>query len=247
MPTGTHGSIFDTLPSVSHSIDGPSLSCDISIGNRACVTRLQMVNSGYSWLIRYINSPLSSYVRVVWLLSSCDPGGHRGATTRAPYHSSQATAAHKDVGLQEIAYTGTRSPWETSNETETSSPAAPKVVMLTNPDVASDENLAKMTTPQFQRGSIWPRNSHWASFWMCWLSVLSTLCIKCVHYIFTYTIQSTLPSLLGHIVGRIILTWFSTLRNTHKCVLWSCHQPSSFDLTFWHVSQNTSIHLLTFV
>ena len=122
-----------------------------------------MVNSGYSWLIRYINSPLSSYVRVVWLLSSCDPGGHRGATTRATYHSSQATTAHKDVGLQEIAYTGTRSPWETSNETETSSPAAPKVVMLTTPDVASDENLAKMTTPPLQRGSIWPRNSHQAT------------------------------------------------------------------------------------
>ena len=82
---------------------------------------------------------------------------------------------------------------------------------------------------------------------MRWLSVLSTLFIKCVHFIFTYTIQSTLPSLLGHIVGRIILTWFSTLQNTYKCIDYSYHQPSNFDLTFWHVSQNTSIHLLTFV
>ena len=79
---------------------------------------------------------------------------------------------------------------------------------------------------------------------MRWLSVLSILFIKCVHYIFTYTIQSILLSLLGHIVGRIILTWFSTLQNTHKCTDWSCHQPSSFDLTFVHVSQYTSIRLL---
>ena len=43
------------------------------------------------------------------------------------------------------------------------------------------------------------------------------------------------------------LTWCSTVQNTHKCIDWSCHQLSSFDLTFWHVSQNTSILLLTFV
>ena len=100
------------------------------------------------------------------------------ATTRAPYHSSQATAAHKDVGLQEIAYTGTRSPWETSTETKTSSPAAPKVVILTTPDVASDENLAK--TPPLQRGSIWPRNSHQVTgpldddMSFIWISIFNT-------------------------------------------------------------------------
>ena len=65
---------------------------------------------------------------------------------------------------------------------------------------------------------------------MCWLSVLSTLFIKCVHHIFTYTIQSILPSLLGHIVGRIILTWFSTLPNTHKWI--DLELPSAFKLWF---------------
>ena len=64
---------------------------------------------------------------------------------------------------------------------------------------------------------------------MCWLSVLSTLFIKCVHYIFTYTIQSILLSLLGHIVGRIILTWFSTLQNTQMHWL---ELPSAFKLWF---------------
>ena len=74
-------------------------------------------------------------------------------------------------------------------------------------------------------------------------------CLPCLSnaYIIYSFIQLTLPSLLGHTVGRIILTWFSTLQNTHKCIDWSCHQPWSFDLTFWHVSQNTPVHLLTFV
>ena len=75
-------------------------------------------------------------------------------------------------------------------------------------------------------------------------------CLPCLSnvYIIYSLIQSNQPfHLLGHNVGRIILAWFSTLQNTHKCIDWSCHQPSSFDLTFLHVSQNTSIHLLTFV
>ena len=50
------------------------------------------------------------------------------------------------------------------------------------------------------------------NFWMCWLSVLSNLFIKCVHYIFTNTIQSTAPSLLGHIVGHIIWHGFPLYR-----------------------------------
>ena len=50
------------------------------------------------------------------------------------------------------------------------------------------------------------------SFRICWLSVLSSLFIKCVHYIFTYTIQPTLPSLLGHFVGRIIWHGFPLYR-----------------------------------
>ena len=72
-------------------------------------------------------------------------------------------------------------------------------------------------------------------------------CLSNVYIIYSLTIQSTLPSLLGHIVGRIIWHGFPLLQNTHKCIDRSCHQPSRFDWTFWHVSQNTSILLLTFV
>ena len=65
---------------------------------------------------------------------------------------------------------------------------------------------------------------------MCWLSVLSTLFIKCVHYTFTYTIQSTLPFLLGHIVGRIILTCF--FHSTEYTQMRWLELPSAFKLWF---------------
>ena len=50
--------------------------------------------------------------------------------------------------------------------------------MLTTPDVASDKNLAEMTTPPLQRGSIWPRNFHQATgpldydMSFIWISIL---------------------------------------------------------------------------
>ena len=58
-------------------------------------------------------------------------------------------------------------------------------------------------------------------------------CLPCLSngYIIYSLIQSNQPFHLCW-VGRIILTWFSTLQNTHKCIDWSCHLPSSFDLTF---------------
>ena len=69
---------------------------------------------------------------------------------------------------------------------------------------------------------------------MCWCSVLSSLFIKCVHYISTYTIQSTLPSLLGHIVGRIIWHGFPLYR-LHSSSLTGVAVKLSIQALIWHL------------
>ena len=71
-------------------------------------------------------------------------------------------------------------------------------------------------------------------------------CLPCLSnvYIVYSLIQSNEPFHLCWVILSGVSFWHGF---PLKCIDWSCHQSSSFDLTFLHVSQNTSIHLLTFV
>ena len=76
-------------------------------------------------------------------------------------------------------------------------------------------------------------------------------CLPCLSnvYIIYSLIQSNQSFYFCWVILSGVSCWhgFPFYRNTHKCTDWICHQPSSFDLTLWHVSQNTSFRLLTFV
>ena len=64
---------------------------------------------------------------------------------------------------------------------------------------------------------------------MCWLSVLSSLFIKCVHYIFTYNTIN--PSIFaGSYCRAYHLTWFSTLTE-YTQMHWP-ELPSAFKIWF---------------
>ena len=72
-------------------------------------------------------------------------------------------------------------------------------------------------------------------------------CLSNVNIIYSF-IQSNQPfHLCWVILSGVSFDMVFHSKNTRKCIDWNCHQPSSFDLIFWHVSQNTSILLLTFV